>query len=122
MACLSIAAKMEECNVPLLADFPMEDYNFESKTIQRMEFLVLNTLEWQVNFITPFRYLHYFISKFRHKNEPRNVVPIHLIFAVVKGEYSFIQLSTLISIYCHPRFLNINIDCCCVDQCWSILK
>ncbi|WOG90764.1 hypothetical protein DCAR_0310009 [Daucus carota subsp. sativus] len=97
VACLSIAAKMEECNVPLLADFPMEDYNFESKTIQRMEFLVLNTLEWQVNFITPFRYLHYFISKFRHKNEPRNVVPIHLIFAVVKDVNLMNQRSSVIA-------------------------
>lgn len=88
MACLSLAAKMEECKVPLLEDFPMEDYYFEGKVIQRMEVLVLNSLEWEMNLITPFHFLHYFISKFWDKNPPGNVVPIDLIFAIIKGEHA----------------------------------
>ncbi|KAK1392347.1 Cyclin-D5-1 like [Heracleum sosnowskyi] len=97
VACLSLAAKMEECKVPSLAEFPMEDYIFESKTIQRMELLVLNTFEWQVNLITPFHYLHHFISKFRNKNQPRNVVPVHLIFAIVKDVNLMNQRSSVIA-------------------------
>lgn len=87
MACLSLAAKMEECKVPLLTEFPVEDYNFEGKVIQRMELLVLNTLEWKMSSITPLDYLSYFISKFC-KQRSRNVVPriIELIYATVQGK------------------------------------
>ncbi|KAK1405639.1 hypothetical protein POM88_005244 [Heracleum sosnowskyi] len=53
VACLSLAAKMEEYKVPLLKDFPMEDYYFEGKVIQRME------------------------------DPPRNVVPTDLIYAII---------------------------------------
>nr|XP_028954164.1 LOW QUALITY PROTEIN: cyclin-D5-1 [Malus domestica] len=65
VACLSLAAKMEECKIPALSDYRFRyDYDFESKVIQRMELLVLNTLEWKLGTITPFDYLHYFINKF----------------------------------------------------------
>ncbi|TQD92873.1 hypothetical protein C1H46_021506 [Malus baccata] len=64
VACLSLAAKMEECKIPALSEFSVSDYDFESKVIQRMELLVLNTLEWKLGSITPFAYLHYFINKF----------------------------------------------------------
>lgn len=85
MACLSLAAKMEECKVPLLTDFPVEDYNFEGKVIKRMELLVLNTLEWKISSITPLDYLYYFISKFC-KQRSRNLVLriIELIYATVQ--------------------------------------
>ncbi|KAL0323001.1 UNVERIFIED_CONTAM: Cyclin-D5-3 [Sesamum angustifolium] len=39
MACLSLAAKMEESVVPALSEFCLGDYNFESSVIQRMELL-----------------------------------------------------------------------------------
>ncbi|CAK7347492.1 unnamed protein product [Dovyalis caffra] len=41
VACLSLAAKVEETEVPLLLDFQVEDskYVFEANTIQRMEIL-----------------------------------------------------------------------------------
>ncbi|KAI9165630.1 hypothetical protein LWI28_017750 [Acer negundo] len=63
VACLSLAAKMEECKVPALSEFKLEDFDFENIVIQRMELLVLNTLEWKLGSITPFAFLHYFISK-----------------------------------------------------------
>ncbi|KAI8016423.1 Cyclin-D3-1 [Camellia lanceoleosa] len=51
VACLSLAAKVEETEVPLLLDLQVEDssYVFEAKTIQRMEMLVLSTLQWKMN-------------------------------------------------------------------------
>ncbi|XVE55767.1 hypothetical protein DITRI_Ditri03aG0184000 [Diplodiscus trichospermus] len=63
MACLSLAAKMEEIEVPMFSEFQTEECNFESKVIQRMELLILNTLEWKMSSITPFAFLHYFITK-----------------------------------------------------------
>ncbi|XP_043709554.1 cyclin-D5-1-like isoform X2 [Telopea speciosissima] len=64
VACLTLASKMEECRVPALSEFRVEDYSFENNVIQRMELLVLNTLEWRMSSITPFTYLDYFITKF----------------------------------------------------------
>ncbi|KAL0314918.1 UNVERIFIED_CONTAM: Cyclin-D3-3 [Sesamum angustifolium] len=61
VACLSLAAKVEETEVPLLLDLQVEEskYVFESKTIQRMEILVLSTLEWKMNPVTPLSFLDY---------------------------------------------------------------
>ncbi|MBA0812529.1 hypothetical protein Gohar_026495 [Gossypium harknessii] len=55
VACLSLAAKVEETQVPLLLDLQVEEskYVFDSKTIQRMELLVLSTLKWRMNPVTP---------------------------------------------------------------------
>ncbi|KAF9687537.1 hypothetical protein SADUNF_Sadunf02G0103800 [Salix dunnii] len=59
VACLSLAAKVEETQVPLLLDFQVEDSNyvFEAKTIQRMEILVLSTLKWKMNPVTAISFL-----------------------------------------------------------------
>lgn len=61
VACLSIAAKVEETQVPLLLDLQVEDarFVFEAKTIQRMEILVLSTLQWKMNPVTPLSFLDY---------------------------------------------------------------
>ncbi|KAK8495442.1 hypothetical protein V6N12_037095 [Hibiscus sabdariffa] len=55
VACLSLAAKVEETQVPLLLDLQVEEskFVFDSKTIQRMELLVLSTLQWRMNPVTP---------------------------------------------------------------------
>ncbi|KAL5844793.1 hypothetical protein ACOSQ4_010751 [Xanthoceras sorbifolium] len=61
VACLSLAAKVEETQVPLLLDLQVEEsrYLFEAKTIQRMEILVLSTLQWKMNPVTPLSFLDY---------------------------------------------------------------
>ncbi|GMI63353.1 CYCLIN D3;3 [Hibiscus trionum] len=57
VACLSLAlaAKVEETQVSLLLDLQVEEaeYVFDSKTIQRMELLVLSTLQWRMKPVTP---------------------------------------------------------------------
>lgn len=64
VACLSLAAKMEEVDVPLLLDLQVApDCLFEPRTIQRMELLVLSTLGWRVSSVTPISYVDYFICK-----------------------------------------------------------
>ncbi|KAL6983622.1 Cyclin-D1-1 [Sarracenia purpurea var. burkii] len=65
VACLSLAAKMEEPLVPSLLDLQVEGakYIFEPRTIRRMEFLVLGVLDWRLRAITPFSFISYFAYK-----------------------------------------------------------
>ncbi|KAG6644350.1 cyclin-D5-1-like [Carya illinoinensis] len=74
VACLSLAAKMEEVKVPVLSKYLLEDYNFDSKVIQRMELLVLSTLEWRMCSITPFAFLYFFLTKLCDESPPSNIV------------------------------------------------
>lgn len=64
VSCLSLAAKMEETTVPILLDLQIikPRFLFKPKTVQRMEVLVMKTLKWRLRTITPFDFLHYFIS------------------------------------------------------------
>ncbi|KAG5581977.1 hypothetical protein H5410_052604 [Solanum commersonii] len=66
VACLSIAAKMEETQVPLLLDLQVADsrFVFEAKTIQRMELLMLSTLNWKMNLVTPLSFIHHITRRF----------------------------------------------------------
>lgn len=65
VACLSLAAKMEEPLVPSLLDLQVEGtkFIFEPKTIQRMELLVLSVLDWRLRSITPFTFISFFAYK-----------------------------------------------------------
>ncbi|PPD80038.1 hypothetical protein GOBAR_DD23043 [Gossypium barbadense] len=65
VACLSLAAKVEETQVPLLLDLQVEESNyvFDSKTIQRMELLVLSTLQWRMNPITPISFFNHITNR-----------------------------------------------------------
>ncbi|CAA2982504.1 cyclin-D3-3-like isoform X1 [Olea europaea subsp. europaea] len=66
VACLSIAAKVEETQVPLLLDLQVEEskYVFDSKTIQNMELLVLSTLRWNMNPVTPISFCDHIARRF----------------------------------------------------------
>ncbi|KAK8558679.1 hypothetical protein V6N13_098323 [Hibiscus sabdariffa] len=65
VACLSLAAKMEEPEVPLLLDLQVLEprFVFEPKTIQRMELRVMAILNWRLHSVTPFDYFHHFLCK-----------------------------------------------------------
>ncbi|KAL0372407.1 UNVERIFIED_CONTAM: Cyclin-D1-1 [Sesamum calycinum] len=65
VACLSLAAKMEEPLVPSLLDLQVEGakFIFEPRTMQRMELLVLRVLDWRLRSISPFSYLCFFALK-----------------------------------------------------------
>ncbi|GAA0163086.1 kinase activator [Lithospermum erythrorhizon] len=86
VACLSLAAKMEECEVPSLPEFAMEEFSFESKVIQKMELLILSTLEWKMITITPFSFINFIIPKFGNDSSPSNIKPMisELIFRLIK--------------------------------------
>ncbi|KAJ7545280.1 hypothetical protein O6H91_09G113700 [Diphasiastrum complanatum] len=65
VACLSIAAKMEEEDVPLLQEMQIEglEHIFESKTIQRMELAILISLDWRMSCVTAYAYIDFFFYK-----------------------------------------------------------
>ncbi|KAI5078377.1 hypothetical protein GOP47_0006048 [Adiantum capillus-veneris] len=62
---ISLAVKLQETEVPLLSDLQVGDiqYAFESCTIQRMELLIMSTLNWEMISVTPFSYLLYLLQK-----------------------------------------------------------
>lgn len=65
VACLSLAAKMDETHVPLLLDLQVEEsrFVFEAKTIQRMELLVLSTLKWRMHPVTPISFFEHIVRR-----------------------------------------------------------
>ncbi|TVU12054.1 hypothetical protein EJB05_45677 [Eragrostis curvula] len=58
VACLSLAAKMEETIVGEAKPV------FETRTIHRMEILVLNTLGWRMQAVTACSFIDYYLHKF----------------------------------------------------------
>ncbi|CAI9785179.1 unnamed protein product [Fraxinus pennsylvanica] len=68
VACLSLAAKVEEPLVPSLLDLQVEGakFIFEPRNILRMELVVLRVLDWRLQSISPFS----FLSFFAHKIDP----------------------------------------------------
>ncbi|XP_028079353.1 cyclin-D4-1-like [Camellia sinensis] len=65
VACLSLAAKIQEPSVPLILDLQVLEpkFIFDPKTVQRMELYVMSNLHWRLLSVTPFDFLDYFISK-----------------------------------------------------------
>ncbi|RWW61516.1 hypothetical protein BHE74_00031423 [Ensete ventricosum] len=77
VACLSLAAKVEETEeVPLSLELQVGDANhvFEATTIKRMELLVLSTLRWRMQALTPFSFISYFLYKFCDGKLPESLL------------------------------------------------
>ncbi|KAJ1442146.1 Cyclin-like [Sesbania bispinosa] len=72
VACLSIAAKMDETTVPPYVDLQVGEptFVFEAKAIQRMELLVLSTLRWKMQALTPCSFIDYFLRKMTCEQHP----------------------------------------------------
>lgn len=113
MACLSLSAKMEECRVPLLSEFPGDHYNFESRVIRRMELLILDTLDWKMNITTPFTFTNYFVSKLCDNNQMRDTKSrvIEIISIAIRGQSSVnFSIFQLVS---NNLFLDCSLNCIC---------
>ncbi|KAJ6808330.1 cyclin-D1-1-like [Iris pallida] len=61
VACVSVAAKMEETQVPLLPDLQVlaPRFVFEPRTVRRMELLLMSSLRWRMRPVTPFDFLEH---------------------------------------------------------------
>ncbi|KAH9623105.1 hypothetical protein KSS87_002536 [Heliosperma pusillum] len=70
VTCVSLAAKVEETHVPFLLDLQVEGARpmFEPRDIQKMEILVLSTLEWKMHPITSISFLDHIIRRLGLKN------------------------------------------------------
>ncbi|KAJ8549655.1 hypothetical protein K7X08_033362 [Anisodus acutangulus] len=65
IASLSLAGKMRNVDLPL-SDIQRDvGLVFDAQSIKRMESLILTTLNWRLRSITPFSFLHFFISFFQ---------------------------------------------------------
>lgn len=90
LACLSIAAKMEEgqTKVPESADIiGKPKFIFEAKGIQRMELLVLSHLNWKMQSITPCSFVDYFLRKMTNDPYPTDssmLRSLELILSITK--------------------------------------
>ncbi|GAU23700.1 hypothetical protein TSUD_304750 [Trifolium subterraneum] len=92
VACISLAAKVEETCVPMTLDLQIGEskFVFEAKTIQRMELLVLSTLKWRMQSITPFSFIEYFLSKITDNDDKSSLTSsisqsTQLISNTIKG-------------------------------------
>ncbi|KAM1052909.1 hypothetical protein FF1_000433 [Malus domestica] len=72
VACLSIAAKVEETSVPQSVDIQVGDpkFVFEAKTILRMELLVMSTLKWRMHACSAYSFIDCFLSKISDDQYP----------------------------------------------------
>ncbi|KAL9997765.1 putative cyclin domain-containing protein [Helianthus debilis subsp. tardiflorus] len=90
VTCLSLASKMEETEVPHILDLQVceSKYVFEAKTIQKMELLVLTTLKWRMQTVTPFSFIDTFIGKLDcHQPMSRSLISrsTQLILCLING-------------------------------------
>ncbi|KDP29748.1 hypothetical protein JCGZ_18683 [Jatropha curcas] len=89
VACLSIAAKMDEAKVPFPVDLQVGDpkFVFVAKAVQRMELLVLTTLEWRMQALTPCSFIDYFLSKINGNQQSTSLMikSLQVILSTVKG-------------------------------------
>ncbi|KAK9289988.1 hypothetical protein L1049_008150 [Liquidambar formosana] len=63
VACLSVASKFNETSTPPLHEIQMEDldHSFQSNTIQQMELMLLQALEWRLGSTTAYSYVELLI-------------------------------------------------------------
>uniref|UniRef100_A0A6N2MH17 B-like cyclin n=1 Tax=Salix viminalis TaxID=40686 RepID=A0A6N2MH17_SALVM len=143
VACISLASKMEEVQVPSLPEFQTDGVIFESKSVQRVELGILSTLQWRMNYATPFAFIRHFIMKFsRQDSPPRETISrtVRYILALMKERHSMSHrpsviaaaaslvvinnsltrttLETQMNSVAYPGFLNVE-D---VFRCYSLLQ
>ncbi|KAG5251198.1 D5-type cyclin [Salix suchowensis] len=143
VACISLASKMEEVQVPSLPEFQTDGVIFESKSVQRVELGILSTLQWRMNYATPFAFIRHFIMKFsRQDSPPRETISrtVRYILALMKERHSMSHrpsviaaaaslvvinnsltrttLETRMNSVAYPGFLNVE-D---VFRCYSLLQ
>ncbi|KAK6919481.1 Cyclin, N-terminal [Dillenia turbinata] len=72
VSCISLAVKMRKTKFSISNYQWKEGFIFDTRTIQRTEFLILGALKWRMRSITPFSFISFFISLFILK-DPRSV-------------------------------------------------
>ncbi|GJY46975.1 cyclin-D4-1-like protein [Tanacetum coccineum] len=112
VTCLSLGGKMDETEMPLILDMQEAGgsrFVFEAKTIQRMELIVLSTLDWRMKSVTPFSFIDSFIGKINDKSQSqmssRSLIlkSTQLILGLIKGidflEFQPSEIAAAVAIY-----------------------
>lgn len=118
VACLSLAAKIDEVNVPSTVDLQVETkYLFEGKTVQRMEVLVMNYLKWNLKAYTPLNFVDYFLKKVNcdHVSQGNLIRRSTQIFlCTIKGidflEFKPSEIAAAVAVYVSGEIQAIDID------------
>ncbi|KAF5740167.1 cyclin-D3-1-like [Tripterygium wilfordii] len=119
VACLSLAAKLDETEVPLSLDLQMGDakYIFEARTIQRMELLVLHNLKWRMQAVTPYSFIDYFLRKINDDQTQLRILilrAVQLISCTIKGieflEFKPSEVAAAVAIAVGGEILTIDND------------
>ncbi|CAL0314039.1 unnamed protein product [Lupinus luteus] len=120
VACLSLAAKMEEPMVPSLLDLQVEGpkYIFEPKIIRKMELLVLGVLHWRLRSITPFSFLGFFSCKF----DPTGIFTGFLISRATQIILSNVQEASFLAYW--PSCIAVAAFLCAANEIpnWPLVK
>jgi len=69
-------------------------FEFEGKTIGRMEGLVMKTLKWRMQAVTPFTFISYFLDKFSDGKPPSFALAsrcAEIIIGTLKGSIDLIH-------------------------------
>ena len=85
---------------------------FESKTIQRMELLVLSTLKWRMQALTPFSFIDYFLYKTNGDQMPPRTLMlqcIQLILSTIKGTLYTYYYSSKLPFFYHYNPLSLSL-------------
>ncbi|KAG0482835.1 hypothetical protein HPP92_010919 [Vanilla planifolia] len=141
VACLSLASKMEEMEIPLLLDLQVSEakFVFEARTIQRMELLLLSTLKWRMHAVTPFSFIDYFLCKINGGSSPSMLSfsrLVELILSTTKGidflafRPSEIAAATVLSVMNETQDIDVdraissgcNVDKERVMRCYEVIQ
>ncbi|KAL6526403.1 hypothetical protein OROHE_015412 [Orobanche hederae] len=120
VACLSLAAKFDEVNVPNPVDLQAGEprFLFEAKTIQRMEIMVLNYLKWNIKPYTPLNFVEYFLRKMNDDIEipsgPLITISIQIILSTIKGieflEFKPSEIAAAVAVFVSGEKRAMDID------------
>nr|GMC48248.1 cyclin-D4-1-like isoform X1 [Ipomoea batatas] len=119
IACLSLAAKMNEDGAPSCLDIQVGDAKlvFEAKAVKRMELLVLSTLNWRMQSVTPASFVDYFFKKINGDRDASRFLiakSLQLVQSMLKGIYflefrpSEIAAAVVISVAVETEALDIE--------------
>lgn len=79
---------------------------FESKTILRMELLVMSTLKWRMQAVTPFSFIDHFLQKINDDKPPPKsslLRSVELVLGTIRGMLFFFSsllcVSTKIKVF-----------------------
>lgn len=94
---------------------------FEAKTIRRMELLVLQTLEWKMQALTPCSFIDYFLSKIngdKHLSTSPFPRSVQLILNTIKSlSFAVLFMYLFLVIPCCFLVLMVLMQCLVGTEC-----